>query len=45
MSWRVCESASKVIEDTVTGETFLCYNKEVAEELVEYLNSKYEVEE
>lgn len=41
MSWRVHPSASRVAEDTCTGESFLCYNKETAEELVEYLNNKY----
>lgn len=35
------DKAVKVIEDSETGETFLCATKEVAEELVEYLNSKY----
>ena len=41
MSWRVHPSATRVVEDTSTGESFLCYNKETAEDLVEYLNDKY----
>ena len=34
MSWRVHPSATRVVEDTSTGESFLCYNKETAEDLV-----------
>ena len=41
MSWRVHPQANKVAEDTSTGESFICYNKETAEELVQYLNDKY----
>ena len=37
MSWRV-EGKNIVDSD---GMSFLCYNKDIAEELVEYLNEKY----
>lgn len=40
MTWKICEDARKNIEDE-TGETFLCYNEDKAEELCNYLNEKY----
>lgn len=42
MTWKVCEEAIKNIEDTETGETFLCSTEMVAEKLVEYLNDQEE---
>lgn len=41
MSWKVSEDARKNIEDE-TGESFLCYNEDVAKELSAYLNEKEE---
>lgn len=41
MTWKICESARKNIEDE-NGEAFLCYNEEEAEKLCEYLNKKEE---
>ena len=38
--FRVCPQAKKNVEDTKTGEAFLCYNEEVAEDLVKYLNAE-----
>ena len=38
--FRVCPQAKKNVEDTKTGEAFLCYNEEVAEELALYLNAE-----
>ena len=38
--FRVCPEAKKNVEDTKTGEAFLCYNEEVAEELALYLNAE-----
>ena len=40
MRFQVCENARKNVEDTKTGETFLCYNEEKAEELCNYLNAE-----
>ena len=39
--FRVCENAPKNVEDTKTGEAFLCYNTDVAQELAEYLNQQF----
>ena len=39
MTWEVCEDARKNIQDE-TGNSFLCYNEEEAERLVEYLNER-----
>ena len=41
MSWKVSEDARKNIEDE-TGNSFLCYNEDVAKELSKYLNEKEE---
>ena len=41
MSWKVSEDARKNIEDE-TGNSFLCYNEDVAKELSTYLNKKEE---
>ena len=41
MRWRVHPSAPLVAEDTKTGESFLCYDKEEAEKLVEHLSEIY----
>ena len=38
--FRVCPKAPKNVEDTKTGECFLCYNEDVAEQLVMYLNAE-----
>ena len=38
--FRVCPEANKNVEDTKTGEAFLCYNEEVAKELAMYLNAE-----
>ena len=38
--FRVCPEANKNVEDTKTGEAFLCYNEEQAEALVLYLNAE-----
>jgi len=38
--FRVCPNAKKNVEDTKTGEAFLCYNEDIAEELVMYLNAE-----
>ncbi len=40
MRFQVCENARKNVEDTKTGEAFLCYNEEKAEELCNYLNKE-----
>ena len=40
MRFQVCENARKNVEDTKTGETFLCYNEDKAEELCNYLNKE-----
>ena len=44
MRFQVCENARKNVEDTKTGEAFLCYNEESAEEsaeeLCKYLNAE-----
>lgn len=39
MAWEVCKEAGKNIQDE-TGNTFLCYNEDEAEKLVEYLNER-----
>ena len=39
MIWEVCKDARKNIQDE-TGNTFLCYNEDEAERLVEYLNER-----
>ena len=39
MTWEVCKDARKNIKDE-TGKTFLCYNEDEAEKLVEYLNER-----
>ena len=39
MTWIVCKEAGKNIQDE-TGNTFLCYNEDEAERLVEYLNER-----
>lgn len=39
MTWKVCKEARKNIQDE-TGNTFLCYNEDEAERLVEYLNER-----
>lgn len=36
--WRQCEDAIKCVENKVTGETFMCYNKENAQRCIEILN-------
>ena len=38
--FRVCPEANKNVEDTKTGEAFLCYNEEQAEQLALYLNAE-----
>lgn len=38
--FRVCPKANKNVEDTKTGEAFLCYNEEQAEQLALYLNAE-----
>ena len=38
--FRVCSKAPKNVEDTKTGEAFLCYNEQQAEELALYLNAE-----
>ena len=38
--FQVCENARKNVEDTRTGEAFLCYNEQVAEDLAKYLNAE-----
>ena len=38
--FRVCPEANKNVEDTKTGEAFLCYNEEQAEILAKYLNAE-----
>jgi len=40
MRFQVCENARKNVEDTKTGEAFLCYNEESVEELCMYLNAE-----
>ena len=40
MRFQVCENARKNIEDTKTGESFLIYNEDQAEELCKYLNAE-----
>ena len=37
--FRVCPEANKNVEDTKTGEAWLCYNQETAEELAQWLNA------
>ena len=41
MRFRVHETARKNVEDTRTGETFLCANYETAQELTDYLNQQF----
>ena len=38
--FQVCKEARKNVEDTKTGEAFLCYNEDVAKELAMYLNAE-----
>ena len=38
--FQVCKEARKNVEDTKTGEAFLCYNTEQAEQLAKYLNAE-----
>ena len=38
--FQVCPEARKNVEDTKTGEAFLCYNEEEAKELAKYLNAE-----
>ena len=38
--FRVCPEANKNVEDTKTGEAFLMYNTEQAEQLALYLNAE-----
>ena len=38
--FRVCPEANKNVEDTKSGEAFLCYNEDVAKELTRYLNAE-----
>ena len=38
--FRVCPEANKNVEDTKTGEAFLMYNNEQAEQLALYLNAE-----
>ncbi len=38
--FQICKEASKVVEDTKTQESFLCYNEDIAKELVDFLNQE-----